>query len=287
MLACALLLAGARAGAHDVSYAHVELRFIANRLEGSLTVHPDDAAMTLAVPMPEWFRKADFLERAGPALSDSLRRRLVLRADGRAIAWDYRGARLDPEGRGVQLAFAASLPRPPAMVEVDGPVFPFVPNHETFVSVYRDGVLLRHDVLTVEHPVLRVYGSGTSGVAAVLRTFVPAGIHHIAIGPDHILFVLGLLLLGGGLARLLKIITSFTVAHSITLALASLGLVRVPSRLVEPMIALSIVFVAVETLRAKDVEHAVNDRRAPLAFGFGLVHGFGFASVLAEFGLPR
>jgi hypothetical protein len=286
LLACALLLAGPRADAHDVSYAHVELRFTANRLEGSLTVHPDDAAMALGVPMPEWFRRPEFLARAGPALSDSLRRRLVLRADGRAIAWDHRGARLDPEGRGVQLAFAASLPRPPAMVEVDGPVFPFVPNHETFVSVYRDGVLLRHDVLTVEHPVMRVYGSGATGVAAVLRTFVPAGIHHIAIGPDHILFVLGLLLLGGGLARLLKIITSFTIAHSITLALASLGLVRVPSRLVEPMIALSIVFVAVETLRAKD-EHAVNDRRAPLAFGFGLVHGFGFASVLAEFGLPR
>jgi hypothetical protein len=287
LLAFALLVAGARADAHDVSYAHVELRFTANRLEGSLTVHPDDAAMALGVPMPEWFRRPEFLARAGPALSDSLRRRLVLRADGRAIAWDHRAARLDPEGRGVQLAFAASLPRPPAMVEVDGPVFPFVPNHETFVSVYRDGVLLRHDVLTVEHPVMRVYGSGATGVAAVLRTFVPAGIHHIAIGPDHILFVLGLLLLGGGLARLLKIITSFTIAHSITLALASLGLVRLPSRLVEPLIALSIVSVAVETLRAKDVEHAVNDRRAPLAFGFGLVHGFGFASVLAEFGLPR
>ena len=303
LLAGLMLAAGPRAHAHDVSYAHVELRFAAGRLEGSLTVHPDDAAMTLSVPMPEWFRREDFLARAGPALSDSLRRRLVLKADGRTVRWDYRGARLDPEGRGVQLAFSASLARPPAVVEVDGPVFPFVPNHETFVSVYRDGVLLRHDVLTTEHPVLRVYGSGTAGVAAVLRTFVPAGIHHIAIGPDHILFVLGLLLLGGGLARLLKIITSFTVAHSITLALATLGLVRVPSRLVEPLIALSIVFVAVETLRAHrgaaaprpgaGAEGATgddgkpHDRRALLAFGFGLVHGFGFASVLAEFGLPR
>jgi len=287
LLAGLMLAVGPRACAHDVSYAHVELRFAAGRLEGSLTVHPDDAAMTLSVPMPEWFRREDFLARAGPALADSLRRRLVLKADGRTIAWDFRGAHLDPEGRGVQLAFAASLARPPAVVEVDGPVFPSVPNHETFVSVYRDGVLLRHDVLTTEHPVLRVYGSGPAGVAAVLRTFVPAGIHHIAIGPDHILFVLGLLLLGGGLARLLKIITSFTVAHSITLALASLGLVRLPSRLVEPLIALSIVFVAVETLRENAVGHAAHDRRAPLAFGFGLVHGFGFASVLAEFGLPR
>ena len=298
VLACALLAAAPRARAHDVSYAHVELRFAATRLVGSVTVHPDDAAMTLEVPLPEWFRRQDFLDRAGPALADSLRRRLVLEADGRAIAWKFLGARPDPEGRGVQLAIAASLARPPAMVEVDGPVFPMVPNHETFVSVYRDGVLLRQDVLTVEHPVLRVYGSGPAGVAAVLRTFVPAGIHHIAIGPDHILFVLGLLLLGGGLARLLKIITSFTVAHSITLALASLGLVRLPSRLVEPLIALSIVFVALETLRARhraktprdgasSSSGRVHDRRAPLAFGFGLVHGFGFASVLAGFGLPR
>jgi len=301
--ACALLLASSGASAHDVSYAHVELRWTAARLAGSLTVHPDDAALVLEVPMPEWFRRQDFLDRAGPALADSLRGRFLLRADGRAIVWMYQGARPDPEGRGVQVSFAASLARPPASLEVEGPVFPMVPNHETFVSVYRDGVLVRQDVLTTEHRVLRVYGRGTAGVAAVLRTFVPAGIHHIAIGPDHILFVLGLLLLGGGLARLLKIITSFTVAHSITLALASLGLVRLPPRLVEPLIALSIVFVAVETLLAgrdgprSDVGAAVEtaapdarrtrDRRAVLAFAFGLVHGFGFASVLAEFGLPR
>ena len=298
-LCWALLVATPDARAHDVSYAHLELRWSAAALEGSLTVHPDDAAMVLEVPLPEWFRRPEFLERAGPALADSLQRRLALRADGRAIHWDYRGARTDPEGRGVQLMFAASLPRPPASLEVEGPVFPMVANHETFVSVYRDGVLLRQDVLTAAHRVLRVYGTGPAGVAAVLRTFVPAGIHHIAIGPDHILFVLGLLLLGGGLARLLKVITSFTVAHSITLAVASLGLVRLPGRLVEPLIALSIVFVAVDTLLARrgtsdasaggpaDAGSPARDRRAPLAFGFGLIHGFGFASVLAEFGLPR
>jgi hypothetical protein len=297
-LACALMVCASRARAHDVSYAHVELRWTASRLDGTVTVHPDDAAMALSVPMPEWFRDEAFLARAGPALADTLRRRLLLRADGRALAWTFRGARPDPEGRGVQVRFDAVLAQPPAALEVEGPVFPEVPNHETFVTVYRDSVLVRQAVLTSEHRVVRVYGTGPAGAVAVLRTFVPAGIHHIAIGPDHILFVLGLLLLGGGLARLLKIITSFTLAHSITLALASLGLVRLPSQLVEPLIALSIVFVAVETLAAhhraetaRDDASALpgllRDRRAPLAFGFGLIHGFGFASVLAEFGLPR
>jgi len=273
--------------AHDVSYAHVEIRWTERALEGTLTVHPDDAAMALRVPVPDWFRREDFLARAGPALADSLARRLELRADGRSVAWSFHGARLDPEGRGVQIGFGARLERPAAAIEVEGPVFPDVANHETFVNVFRGGALVRQDVLTAEHRVTRVYGTGAAGALAVLATFVPAGIHHIAIGPDHILFVLGLLLLGGGLARLLKIVTSFTIAHSITLALASLALVRVPSRIVEPLIALSIVFVAFETLRASDATRARRDRRAPLAFGFGLVHGFGFASVLAEFGLPR
>ena len=287
LAACLWLAGAARVLAHDVSYAHVELRWSGQRLEGTLTVHPDDAATALAVPVPEWFRRPEFLERAAPALADSLARRLKLRADGRDVAWTFRGARQDPEGRGVQLAFTVPLDRAAASLEVTGPVFPDVANHETFVNVFRDGVLVRQDVLTLEHPVARIYGRGSAGALAVLRTFVPAGVHHIAIGPDHILFVLGLLLLGGGLGRLLKIVTSFTVAHSVTLALASLGLVRVPSRVVEPLIALSIVFVAFETLRARGGTDVRRDRRAWLAFGFGLVHGFGFASVLAEFGLPR
>ena len=254
------------------------------RVDVALTVHQDDAALALAVPMPEWFLKDEFLARAGGTLADSLRRRFELRADGQPLAWRFVSARRDPRRRGVTLSLSAALAHPSASLEVVGPVFPRVANHETFVSVYVGDRLRRQDVLSVEHRVTRVYARGASGTLAVLRTFVPAGIHHIAIGPDHILFVLGLLLLGGGLVRLLKIVTAFTVAHSLTLALASLGLVHMPSRIVEPLIALSIVFVAFETLRSRT---GGADRRAMLAFGFGLVHGFGFASVLAEFGLPR
>ena len=286
-LAALMLGAAVAASAHDVSYAHLEVRWRAARLDGALTVHPDDASFVLMVPVPEWFRQPKFVARAGRVLADSLRRRFALRADGRELTWTFTGARVDPDGRGVQIQFTAPLAHPPASIEIAGPVFPMVANHETFVTVYRDTVLMRQDVLTLEHRVTRVYGAGPAGVAAVLRTFVPAGVHHIAIGPDHILFVLGLLLLGGGLARLLKIVTSFTIAHSITLAVASLGLVRVPNRIVEPLIALSIVFVAFETIRAHGGERPTHDRRALLAFGFGLIHGFGFASVLAEFGLPR
>jgi hypothetical protein len=95
--------------------------------------------------------------------------------------------------------------------------------------------------------------------------------------------VIGLLLLGGGLRRLLKIVTAFTAAHSLTLAVATLGIFQPPSRVVEPAIGLSIVCIGIENLRHRP---GMPDRRALLAFCFGLVHGFGFASVLRETGLP-
>lgn len=106
---------------------------------------------------------------------------------------------------------------------------------------------------------------------------------HIFLGPDHLLFVIALLLLGGGLARLLEVVTAFTVAHSITLALATLGGVDPPARVIEPLIAVSIVMVGLDNLRAR----SGRDHRTRLAFGFGLIHGFGFAGVLREIGLPH
>ncbi len=283
-LALACGIAATPASAHDVSYAHLELRWSEDRVGAELTVHRDDAAMVLRVPVSEWFLEEAFVERAGPALAESLRTRWSVSADGAPLGFRYVRARPDPRGRGVQILSEAMLAKPAASLEVRGPLFPGSAGHETFLTVFRGGRLLRQDVLDADRRVARVFASGAPGTLAVLRTFVPAGIRHIAIGPDHILFVLGLLLLGGSLRRLLRVVTAFTIAHSLTLSLAALGLVRVPGRVVEPIIALSIVFVAVETLRARGT---TRDLRVWLAFTFGLVHGFGFASVLAAFGLPR
>ncbi len=121
-----------------------------------------------------------------------------------------------------------------------------------------------------------------------IARFLWLGVRHIALGPEHITFLLALLLLGGRFPELIKIITSFTVAHSITLALATLGFVAPPTRVVEPLIALSVVFAAAENLwalgSAGRLEKALSHRWL-LAFAFGLVHGFGFANALA--GQPR
>jgi len=155
--------------------------------------------------------------------------------------------------------------------------------HQTFVNVYEGETLTSQMILDAKHPHLEYFAGSRQGVAAVIRKFIPAGIHHILIGPDHLLFLVGLLLLGGSVRQLLIVVTSFTVAHSITLSLAALNIVTPPARLIEPAIALSIVYVGADNILAK----GGRDVRAWIAFTFGFIHGFGFANVLREMDLPR
>jgi hydrogenase/urease accessory protein HupE len=123
---------------------------------------------------------------------------------------------------------------------------------------------------------------------AVAAVYGKLGVVHILGGMDHLLFVLALLILTGSGWRLVKTVTAFTVAHSITLGLATLGLVRVPSAPVEAVIALSIVFVAAEIVHARTGRPGLTVRSPWLvAFTFGLLHGFGFAGALSEVGLPQ
>lgn len=137
-----------------------------------------------------------------------------------------------------------------------------------------------------------------TGWQQTLRQYVIEGTWHIWIGYDHILFLLSLLLpavlvrrankwepaptLRGSITETLKVVTAFTLAHSITLSLAALGVISLPSRLVESVIAASVVLAALNNLRG-----TVDKRRWVMAFAFGLIHGFGFASVLADLGLPQ
>ncbi len=125
------------------------------------------------------------------------------------------------------------------------------------------------------------------GLAAVAGIYLGLGIEHILLGYDHLLFVLALMLLSSGRWALVKMITAFTVAHSITLALAVFGLWHVPQAPVEAVIALSIVLLASEIARGRGAQPSLTTT-APwlVAFGFGLLHGLGFAGALLAAGLP-
>lgn len=122
----------------------------------------------------------------------------------------------------------------------------------------------------------------------VALTYFGLGVEHILLGFDHLMFVLALLILVGDVKRLVSAITAFTIAHSLTLAGTTLGWVRLSSAPVEALIALSIIFVAAEIIRARAGETSLVARLPWLAsFAFGLLHGFGFAGALREVGIPE
>lgn len=130
--------------------------------------------------------------------------------------------------------------------------------------------------------------SGEPSTFEVITTYLSLGIEHILLGIDHLLFVFALLLIVKGWRRLVGTITAFTVAHSITLAAATLGYVNVPQAPVEAVIALSILFLATELIHMQQGRSGLAQRYPWIvAFIFGLLHGFGFAGALSEIGLPQ
>ncbi|WP_298534884.1 HupE/UreJ family protein [uncultured Algibacter sp.] len=121
-----------------------------------------------------------------------------------------------------------------------------------------------------------------------IKTYLILGVEHILLGIDHLLFVLALLLITPGFKKLLKTITAFTLAHSITLSLSALGFVGLPGPPVEAVIALSIIFLAIEVMKFYKGETSLTIKYPWIvAFSFGLLHGFGFAGALTNIGLPQ
>jgi HupE / UreJ protein len=147
----------------------------------------------------------------------------------------------------------------------------------------KDGRVVTH-LLRPDAPSF-VFHANDAGPAA--GGYFILGMEHILFGVDHLLFVLALVLIVRGVGLLVKTITAFTVAHSITLALATLGIVHVPPAPIEATIALSIVFVASEILRRRRGQRGLTECAPWLVAGtFGLLHGFGFAGALSQVGLP-
>lgn len=136
-------------------------------------------------------------------------------------------------------------------------------------------------VLDLNHPFIDLDLVGPT-LGESFRSFVVLGMEHIVTGYDHLAFLVGLLVTTSTLLALIKVVSSFTVAHSITLALATLGIVTLPPRLIESLIALSIAYIAIENFMGRTLVH-----RWKITFLFGLVHGFGFSNILREMELTR
>jgi hydrogenase/urease accessory protein HupE len=284
LLIAAVVLLATAAAAHPAPYSYLDLRLEQGRMEVALAAHVFDLAHDLNVTPAEALLDPAMAESKREAILNILRERLRLTADGRSLALESLTIEPRPDRNALVMNLRFGDAAPAGAIGIRLALFPYDPQHQTFLNIYEEGALSQQEILNQDHTSFEYFSGGRQGALAVVKKFVRAGIYHIFTGPDHILFIIGLLLLGGSLLRLLSIVTAFTIAHSVTLSLAALGVLNPPARYIEPVIALSIVYVGIDNLM---VGKAGRDVRAYLAFFFGFVHGFGFASVLQEFGLPR
>ena len=283
-LVVACCLWASQAHAHEIGLSVVELRLEQEHLNVQLTFAQSEVEALVAgekrisgsrSPAAPDFARTGLEALARTALEVTLDERL-LRASEVAVQPEPNNTiqfRLSfPISAGSRLGVRSTLPAR------------LTSGHRQFLVVRgKAGQTLAERILdgrnnTFEGDLARL--SASEARPGSFRQFLVLGVEHILTGYDHVVFLLALLLAGGAFWNTAKIITSFTVAHSITLALAALDVTRIPSSVVEPLIAVSIVYVGVENLLRSDLRW-----RWLLTFAFGLVHGFGFASVLRELGV--
>lgn len=284
------LLVPATAAAHPAPFSYLDLRLNAGGITGTLVVHDLDAAHDLGITDAATLLEPAVAATYRDALVALLSPRLTLIFDGNPAAIRWGAVDVVPDRQSVRLAFTVDGGLP-GHTAIQAYVFPYDPIHQTFINIFENDELKLQAILDASRQRVEYYAGTTQGRLAVIRTFVLSGVEHILIGPDHVLFLIGLLLLGGTLAKLAVIVTAFTIGHSITLSLAALDILSPPAYVIEPLIALTIVVVGADNLlvlrASQDHDRPASDIRAWLAAVFGLIHGFGFAYVLKEFGLPQ
>ena len=279
----ALAAAVSPASAHPAPFSFVDVRVEPGGIDLTLVVHVFDAAYELKLDSPERLLDPAALQVRSRELTDLLRARLTIEVDGGALPqadWSEPEPVTDRQSLRFRARYATAAS--PGRLAVEATLFPYDPQHQTFVNVYEGGVLATQAILGRGRGRVEHFTGSRQGRQAVVQKFLPAGIHHILIGPDHLLFLVALLLLGGSLKRLAMIVSAFTLAHSVTLSVAALDIFSPPAAVIEPAIALSIICVGADNLLARGGP----DLRGWMAFAFGFIHGFGFASVLRDMDLP-
>jgi hydrogenase/urease accessory protein HupE len=287
-LAAAVFVLGTRpvpAFAHPAPFSYIDISVRAGGVDLAVVAHVFDIAHDLGVDQSQKLLDPAFVGAHGGDITALLQPRFHVDADERsAVCRPSSSPEIVEARQSVRVRFTCATPGKsiPGTVAVGVLMFPYDPAHQTFLNVYEGGSLRSQAILDAGRTRFEYFSGGRQGALAVVKKFVPAGIHHILIGPDHLLFLVGLLLLGGSIRQLLLVVTAFTVAHSVTLSLAALNIVSPPARIIEPAIALSIVYVGADNLLVR----GGRDVRAWIALTFGFIHGFGFANVLREMELP-
>ncbi len=221
------------------------------------------------------------LERAYAFVAQNM----SIQVNGESIVLLHGQGEVGPDNEGnmfANLYFVADYIEPleDLQMQIDWPET-FGDDHKNLAKILLPGQPMVQAIFTAETPNQQFAVAESKTLVEQFYEFLVLGVEHIFLGYDHIMFLLALIVVGGRLVNLVKIVSAFTVAHSITLCLAALEIVNLPDQWVEAGIALSIAYVAAENFWLKRT-----DSRWVLTFVFGLIHGFGFANVLRDLGLP-
>jgi hydrogenase/urease accessory protein HupE len=251
--------------AHDPGLSAVEVRILSDRIAAEVSFAPLDLQQLQHVGSNDYIAEHLLIIKSDREIL-KLRNFSVQATDANSIH------------------FILEFPNSPGSdVHISAIVFEHLPRgHKQFLSVRdSEGKPVAERMLSAESKDLTItlQTNSASNSEGFLR-FLVLGIEHILTGYDHLAFLLAVLLTGGTLFTNARIITSFTIAHSLTLALATFGVITLPPSIVETLIAVSIVFVGIENLIRRQLA-----KRWLVTFGFGLIHGLGFASILRELGI--
>jgi hydrogenase/urease accessory protein HupE len=290
LVGLAALLVSPAARAHKVGVSRGEYTLRGRALVAELTFEKGELAG--AAPGADQDRDGELsAAELGPgkaAIGEALIGHIRAEGDGARCEGSIVEAR-PTEGDGVQVSLLFACPAAPRKLTLDLDFFGLLAHGHRHLGTLTSGEHVVDLVAFASNRSFSIEGGQGGGPPAPpshqnagAGALFKMGIEHILTGYDHLVFLLGLVLIGGRLRSILAVVTAFTLAHSITLGLAALGLVTLSPRLVEPAIALSIVYVGIENFFVASAE-----KRWRITFPFGLIHGFGFAGALAEIELPR
>jgi hydrogenase/urease accessory protein HupE len=283
LVVLALLALPSSAAAHPVPFTYVDVRVDPDGIALTLVAHVFDLGHDLDVAPPERFLERDVLASKSDAVRDLARTRLKLFADGQLLDGEWSAPEPLPDRQSIQISARFPIGRPAGTVSVTALMFPYDPVHQTFVNFAEGGMIATQAILDRARTSVEYFTGTRQGVWDLLRRFVPEGFRHMLIGPEHLVFLFGLLLLGGSLRHLVLLVTAFTAAQALTLSLAAFNLMTPSLKFVEPGIALSIIYIGADNLMVR----GGRDMRAWIAGAFGFIHGFGFAGVLRAMDLSR
>lgn len=282
-LCVVLLLLAVTVHAHPLNVSYSRFTVRDDAVEGMLRLPTDEMDLVLRIDTDlDGKITLEEMEQARARIEEYLGHHVLLTADGAALDASFGKFSIWNDRDGypfleTPITYRASKPIESLQAQINV-IAEIIPAHKN-LSTIRLGARTQEFVFE-NGATFKALSGGSAWVA--VRSFVLLGIEHIFTGYDHILFLFGLLLLASGLKDLVKIVTSFTVAHSITLALATLAIVEPVAWTIEAAIALSIAYIGFENLFVKDIRY-----RWKITFVFGLIHGFGFANVLRHMELSR